>query len=120
MLRLLFWRMRLLEKYKQKLLLLILVSTLIITGCGGGTNNTSVGNVNDVGSDGEDNTDSLSVGSDELEVAELPTPAESEPEDEIFPSLGFALGDPELHATDPSTVLLASGQLQLIEFFAFW
>ena len=26
---------------------------------------------------------------------------------------------PELHATDPSTVSLASGQLQLVEFFRF-
>lgn len=30
------------------------------------------------------------------------------------------LGSPELHATDPSTVKLASGQVQLVEFFAFW
>ncbi len=27
---------------------------------------------------------------------------------------------PDLHASDPSTVSLASGQLQLVEFFAFW
>jgi hypothetical protein len=27
---------------------------------------------------------------------------------------------PELHATDPSSVNLASGQVQLVEFFAFW
>ena len=26
---------------------------------------------------------------------------------------------PELHATDPSTVSLASGQIQLVEFFRF-
>lgn len=26
----------------------------------------------------------------------------------------------ELHATDPSTVQLASGEVQLVEFFAFW
>jgi hypothetical protein len=26
----------------------------------------------------------------------------------------------ELHATDPSTVSLVSGQPQLVEFFAFW
>ena len=27
---------------------------------------------------------------------------------------------PDLHASDPSTISLASGQLQLVEFFAFW
>ncbi len=26
----------------------------------------------------------------------------------------------ELHATDPGTVSLASGKVQLVEFFAFW
>lgn len=30
------------------------------------------------------------------------------------------LGSPDLHATDPSTVRLASGKVQLVEFFAFW
>jgi outer membrane biosynthesis protein TonB len=28
--------------------------------------------------------------------------------------------DPNLHATDPGTVSLASGRVQLVEFFAFW
>jgi hypothetical protein len=30
------------------------------------------------------------------------------------------LGDPELHATNPVSVNLASGKVQLVEFFAFW
>jgi hypothetical protein len=30
------------------------------------------------------------------------------------------LGSAELHATDPSSVTLASGKVQLVEFFAFW
>ena len=30
------------------------------------------------------------------------------------------LGSPELHATNPSSVNLASGKVQLVEFFAFW
>jgi len=36
------------------------------------------------------------------------------------PPPGFSLGDPNLHATDPQTVSLASGEIQLLEFFAFW
>ncbi|HUF37778.1 MAG TPA: hypothetical protein VMN57_04590 [Anaerolineales bacterium] len=27
---------------------------------------------------------------------------------------------PELHATNPATVSMASGEIQLVEFFAFW
>ncbi len=53
-----------------------------------------------------------------LTAAELPAPAEEAAGD--GPELGFALGDPNLRATDPDTVVLASGQIQLIEFFAFW
>lgn len=54
----------------------------------------------------------------DLPVGELADPAD--PSVETAPELGFALGDPNLRATDPSTVSLASGQIQLIEFFAFW
>lgn len=35
-------------------------------------------------------------------------------------SLGYSLGSPNLQATDPSTVTLASGEIQLVEFFAYW
>ena len=34
--------------------------------------------------------------------------------------LGFSEGDPELHASDPTTVNLAAGKPQFVEFFAFW
>ncbi|NOH12824.1 MAG: hypothetical protein HND51_14375 [Chloroflexi bacterium] len=33
---------------------------------------------------------------------------------------GFELGDDSLIATDPGTVSLASGEIQVLEFFAFW
>ncbi|NUM46214.1 MAG: hypothetical protein HUU38_16045 [Anaerolineales bacterium] len=36
------------------------------------------------------------------------------------PSQPTGLGSPDLHATDPTTVSLASGKVQLVEFFAFW
>lgn len=41
--------------------------------------------------------------------AATPTPAQPRP-----------TVDPQLHATDPKTVNLASGNVQLVEFFAFW
>jgi hypothetical protein len=46
----------------------------------------------------------------ENETAGYPSPVEDNP-----PPVKMAL-----EATDPSTVSLASGELQLIEFFAFW
>lgn len=55
-------------------------------------------------------------------AAEAGVEAESELEAETapepFPEL--VLGSPEMHATDPSTVQLASGRVQFIEFFAYW
>jgi hypothetical protein len=45
---------------------------------------------------------------------------------EVTPDSSFVETDPsptirpDLHATDPKEVVLASGKLQLIEFFAFW
>ncbi|MCJ7566136.1 MAG: hypothetical protein MUO58_01165 [Anaerolineales bacterium] len=50
----------------------------------------------------------------EGEAAPTPLPPESAPAD-IKPT-----PRPELSATDPSMVVLASGRPQLVEFFAFW
>ena len=33
---------------------------------------------------------------------------------------GYELGSSQLVSTDPSTVSLASGEIQVLEFFAFW
>ena len=38
----------------------------------------------------------------------------------LRPALGFEPGDPNLKASNPDSVNLASGQIRLIEFFAFW
>jgi len=32
----------------------------------------------------------------------------------------IAMGEAEFHASDPQTVVLASGRMQLVEFFAYW
>jgi len=51
---------------------------------------------------------------------QLPTPGN---QTGGYPSPGEAYPPPvktELQATNPSTVNLASGELQLVEFFAFW
>lgn len=36
------------------------------------------------------------------------------------PELGFSPGATQLEASDPSQVVLASGELKLVELFAFW
>ena len=36
------------------------------------------------------------------------------------PELGFAFGDSQLKASDPNQIDLASGELHLVDLFAFW
>ena len=49
-----------------------------------------------------------------------PTPAAGPTEGAIASPLPLATSrGPELHATDPTSVSLASGELQLVEFFRF-
>ncbi|HWQ84310.1 MAG TPA: hypothetical protein VN363_07075 [Anaerolineales bacterium] len=62
-----------------------------------------------------------------LPIQELPTP-ESQPAAASAPTQVFTATPPSsrkevkagLEATDPTTVQLASGEVQLVEFFAFW
>lgn len=48
------------------------------------------------------------------------TQTDPQPEEVAPPPLGFEPGDRQLKASDPSGVVLASGEVQLLEFFAFW
>lgn len=107
---------------KNKLLTLMAIavgSALLVSACGNGGVDAVVADDtnNGVSSVG----DAATPDSDEIEVGELPTTVSDDvSDDDRALVLGFVLGDPELHATDPSTVTLASGQIQVIEFFAFW
>lgn len=50
--------------------------------------------------------------------AEMEAEAEAGAETEAYPEL--VLGEAAFHETDPSTVTLASGEVQFVEFFAYW
>jgi hypothetical protein len=55
-------------------------------------------------------------------LAEVASPTTEAAPTEALPPTAIAVATsrgPDLHATDPSTVSLASGQLQLVEFFRF-
>ena len=53
------------------------------------------------------------------EIAPTTAPVETEPPTEEIVVQPTSRGD-ELEATDPTTVNIANGEPQLIEFFAFW
>ncbi|MBS1250778.1 MAG: hypothetical protein MAG431_02374 [Chloroflexi bacterium] len=51
---------------------------------------------------------------------EAPTPSQTELSETEVEEKPVPTVRPELMATDPETVNLASGDIQLVEFFAFW
>lgn len=53
------------------------------------------------------------------EATPTEAPAEEAPPTEVPQVVATSRG-PDLEATDPSTYTRASGDLQLVEFFAFW
>ena len=115
---------------KHNKLIFIIASIVLLTfaACGGNINTeTSQATEPDVvqsggeqGLTGESQQDEP-TGNEQTIQSESPqaeTPV-STTEVESY-ALGFNLGGPDLRATDPSTVSLANGEIQLVEFFAFW
>lgn len=78
----------------------------------------------EVVAEADDDSEADQVGEAEnlAEVAEELSEEVSEEagEEEVRTVPVLTLGDPTLRGTDPSTVQLASGRIQLIEFFAYW
>lgn len=102
------------------LFIYVFIASLTLTACGGNADNQPGGetaNESASGSGGAATTDSDSPS---IPVSDLPNSSNNPSGPDGAPELGFALGNPNLKATDPTTVLLASGQNQVLEFFAFW
>jgi hypothetical protein len=78
------------------------------------------------GEDVQSETEEEERGSQEAypvpEVSAPQQPEETQPSADAYPAPGEDIPrlKTELEATDPSTVSLASGEIQLVEFFAFW
>lgn len=116
------------------LVLLIIASVLILSACGNGSNSITLPSdetVEAVSVDGEavspnqpetemptapeDNGEAVPTPPKETEMPASPTRVS-----DVVYTLGFSLGGPDLRATAPGRVNLASGEIQLVEFFAFW
>lgn len=108
--------------HSSRLALLILVLALSLAACGGNTDTLPASESVNESSSGAATDPTADSAAPTLPVSDLPAPTESDSDSGSSgrPELGFALGDPNLKATNPSTVSLASGQIQVIEFFAFW
>lgn len=93
---------------------LFIISTLIISACASEVDSTR--------SQGNETVESVSI--DEEAVSpnqpETEIPASPTRVSDVEYTLGYDLGGPDLRATGPRRVNFASGEIQLVEFFAYW
>lgn len=108
------------KKYSFDIALVLFLGMLTLTACGSNEVTQPGSDNNNEGSSATEVVQPSLSESPTLAVNDLPVSTDSASSSAGTPELGFALGDPKLKATDPSTVSLASGQIQVIEFFAFW
>ena len=94
---------------KAQFLSILAVIMIMITACSGGTAPPAVAPL-DPPAEGESNT-AVDPAQPAQDPVEMDAPVEGNPQPE--PRQG-------LEATDPASVVLASGQPQIVEFFAFW
>lgn len=131
-------------RFTRVLIPVLLVSALLLGACTG--QNASASAEVDTGAqsnEGSQNGDAAMAGDAEMEdsdqadaeadvgagedasedsamdtEADAGAEAEEEADAGAYPEL--VLGDPAFRETDPSTVSLVSGQIQFVEFFAYW
>lgn len=104
-----------LQKVKYLILSVVLVSVFIMTACG-----QTKQQAPDAASPMED-APAVESPIAVADAAQSPT-AEPVPDDTSEPVAEMVAPTPrpEMAATDPSTVTLATGDVQLVEFFAYW
>jgi hypothetical protein len=121
---------------KYRLAALLFVAVFLLTACGSTDGlNTAQDPVQDPGSQADsgqlsseeniansnnETSKQDDSGSNEIDSQDPDSESLEESGSATLPDSELTLGDPELTATDPTSVQLASGKLQLIEFFAFW
>ena len=96
---------------------IVILTGLLLAACTGESQQVDRDPVVDTASQQQEGAEGAPVGNVEVSEGEAeptPVPPESAPAD-VKPT-----PRPELSATDPSTVNLASGSPQVLEFFAFW
>ena len=105
----------------RNILSIILLTVILLVGCApnAATNTPQPGLM---GNEPEPTPIALStISQPEMAPTELPTgePLPTEAPTEIPQVVATSRG-PNLEASDPTTYTRASGELQLVEFFAFW
>lgn len=92
------------QKHHLLALSLLMVSVILVSACTGSAGPADEVVIEAPSGDGAEPA---------APAADEPAEVEAEPQEIVQPRQ-------ELEATDPATVSLASGQPQIVEFFAFW
>jgi hypothetical protein len=130
-----------LKRFRHQLWALVLVAGLLLAGCAtSGSPTTPIDVEPGQGSAASEpvlmESEPSEAGLDDNTAAQADTPTENNiPEENISPEEDASIEEiatptdqpvprptprAELHASDPSSVTLAAGKPQLVEFFAFW
>ncbi len=109
------------KKRLLQLMMFLAITTLVLTACSTGD---SPVDAPDAAAGGQVSQDAIPVPDEASSANAASTDGDEQPEmgsDEAAESVEPP-PEPrtELEATDPSTVMLASGSPQLVEFFAYW
>lgn len=99
---------------KERFAILVLLPTILISACGGASANVffeaEIPRAESQTAAAEKSTaENVSMGESDSSAASSV---------QVLP--GIVMGEAEFHASDPQTVALATGRVQLIEFFAYW
>ncbi len=100
------------EKHRILALSFLMVSVILVSACTGSAGPADQSVIEAPSGEG---AGPAAPAADEpaAPAADEPAEVEAEPQEIVQPRQ-------ELEATDPATVSLASGQPQIVEFFAFW
>ncbi len=104
---------------KERLSILVLLPALLLSACGGASTNVFL-EAEIPYAESQTAAAEQSTPQDQSPTAELIVRSDSSAGSSVQELPGIVMGEAEFHASDPHTVTLAAGRVQLIEFFAYW
>ena len=104
---------------KMKIINLLVVTVMLLAACSTSANQSPEAELPTPQQQVVENTPTHEPMAEAPTAEDMAAPTAAEQDSGGY-ELGFSEGDPELHATDPTSVNLAAGKPQFVEFFAYW
>jgi thiol-disulfide isomerase/thioredoxin len=104
---------------KEHLAILILLPAIALSACGSALSDVFP-EAEILHAENQTAAADQSTPQDQSPTAELIVQSDSSAGSSVQELPGIVLGQAEFHASDPQTVALVAGKVQLVEFFAYW